>query len=427
MTLQVVHISGSQPGGDGHEPFYVVSDENGSFEATWYVDPFDSSDSYFRVTGDGQTSGVQGSATFWDAGGGSGSFSPRRERIHQDFDTLAKSGTTNSIAINGWYLNEAGTSARNNGQYASSTGSDTAGDVYSFGRCQHRTCLRNLVQRYIEPHDRCAVHEQHRQHHHLTRCLLRRGDVALGSDTRNAADRLDFQLSGDATSLATGMWIDYNSLDFYSLKIGATGALNGNASGNQTSVVSPSRLSIPMATSFWIRWTEFDIAPGADDGLGIDDSRLHRTTSPMLPGLTVGDVMASEGLAGTTSFAVTVNLSTSAGAGGVTFDISTSDGTAQDDTPPTEDNDYVAKSLTGQSIPEGSSTYTFSVLVNGDATTEPDETFFVDVSNVTGADLSDGRGQATILNDDATDVCAAPFTPIHQIQGSGLSAAVTAM
>ena len=129
--------------------------------------------------------------------------------------------------------------------------------------------------------------------------------------------------------------------------------------------------------------------------------------------LSVTDVSANEGNAGTTSFDFLVNLSAPAGAGGVTFDISTADGTAQDDNPATEDNDYAAKSLSGQSIPAGSSTYTFSVLVNGDTANEPDETFFVNVTNVTGAVVLDGQSQGTILNDDAVIML------IHDIQGSG--------
>lgn len=119
------------------------------------------------------------------------------------------------------------------------------------------------------------------------------------------------------------------------------------------------------------------------------------------PNLTVNDVSLNEGNAGTTSFTFTVSLSAPAGAGGVTFDIATADGTAQDDTPATEDNDYVAKSLTGQTIPAGSSTYSFTVLVNGDTSPETNETFFVNVTNVTGANVTDGQGQGTIVNDDA--------------------------
>ena len=71
-----------------------------------------------------------------------------------------------------------------------------------------------------------------------------------------------------------------------------------------------------------------------------------------------------------------------------------------------------------------SSTYSFTVLVNGDTTTEPAESFFVNVTNVTGATVADAQGKGTILDDDV-DVCAQPYTPIYAIQGSGPSAAVT--
>ncbi len=111
--------------------------------------------------------------------------------------------------------------------------------------------------------------------------------------------------------------------------------------------------------------------------------------------LTINDVSLNEGNAGTTSFTFTVSLSAPAGPGGVTFDIATADGTA------TQPSDYTQKSLTGQTIPAGSSTYSFTVLVNGDTTPETNETFFVNVTNATGATVTDGQGQGTIVNDDA--------------------------
>jgi uncharacterized repeat protein (TIGR01451 family) len=111
--------------------------------------------------------------------------------------------------------------------------------------------------------------------------------------------------------------------------------------------------------------------------------------------LSVNDVSLNEGNAGTTSFTFTVSLSAPAGPGGVTFDIATADGTA------VAPGDYTAKSLTSQTIPAGSSTYSFTVLVNGDTTPETNETFFVNVTNVTGATVTDGQGQGTIQNDDA--------------------------
>lgn len=140
----------------------------------------------------------------------------------------------------------------------------------------------------------------------------------------------------------------------------------------------------------------------------------RNTASPLNPcptevSLTINDVSANEGDSGTTSFDFTVSLSAPAGAGDVTFDIATADGTAT-----VADNDYVANSLTEQTIPAGSFTYTFSVLVNGDTTDEPDETFFVNVANVTGATVVDGEGLGTIVNDDSVAI-----TRIHTIQGSG--------
>lgn len=150
-----------------------------------------------------------------------------------------------------------------------------------------------------------------------------------------------------------------------------------------------------------IEWDGFSTDTFA--GLG-----THAVNCIPLTGLSINDVSAPEGNSGTTFFNFTVSLSMPAPAGGVTFDIATADGTAT-----VANNDYVQKSLTGQTIPAGNSTYTFSVVVNGDETFEPNETFTVNVTNITGATLVDGVGQGTILNDDAA------ITLIHHIQGSG--------
>ena len=120
------------------------------------------------------------------------------------------------------------------------------------------------------------------------------------------------------------------------------------------------------------------------------------------PAISINDVTLSEGDSGTTSFTFTVSLSAPAGPGGVTFDIATADGTAQDDVPSTEDEDYVARSLTGQIITQGNSTYQFTVSVNGDAEVEGDESFFTNVTNVTGATVNDGQGTGIITNDDSS-------------------------
>jgi DNA/RNA endonuclease G (NUC1) len=211
-------------------------------------------------------------------GGGSGSVSLTTlgSPYNQNFDTLANSGTTNNLTINGWYLNESGTATANNGQYAAGTGSGNSGDVYSFGATSStERAFGTLLSGTLTP----SIGAQFTNN---TGSIITSLDVAYtgemwraGVTNRNAADRLDFQLSTNATSLTTGTWVDYNNLDYNSSNINATaGALVGNNPGNQTAVsFSITGLNIPNGASVWIRWTDFDIS-SSDDGLAIDSFSL---------------------------------------------------------------------------------------------------------------------------------------------------------
>lgn len=133
------------------------------------------------------------------------------------------------------------------------------------------------------------------------------------------------------------------------------------------------------------------------------------TTVAATPALSISDVTQAEGDAGTTTFTFNVTLTVAAGGGGVTFDIATQDNTATD-----ANNDYEPNSLTAQTIESGSTgPYQFNVTVNGDAAVEANETFFVNVTNVVGATVSDGQGLGTITNDDVA------LTLISAVQGNG--------
>ena len=129
---------------------------------------------------------------------------------------------------------------------------------------------------------------------------------------------------------------------------------------------------------------------------------------PPTPTLNVGDVTQAEGDAGTTIFNVQVTLTAPAGASGVSFNWATADNTAT-----LADNDYVQVTSTPVTIPNGSSSATLPVTVNGDTTVEPNETFFVNVTGVTNATAGDVQGLGTITNDDIAT------TFIHDVQGSG--------
>jgi len=123
--------------------------------------------------------------------------------------------------------------------------------------------------------------------------------------------------------------------------------------------------------------------------------------------LSITDTSGAEGDSGTTPFFVTVSLNQPAGPEGVSFTYATADGTAT-----VADNDYIARSNT-LTFAEGERELTLSVEVVGDETVEPDEIFYINLSEVSGAEVAKGQAVVTIINDDVTTL------PIHAIQGSG--------
>lgn len=326
----------------------------------------------------------------------------------QNFDTLATSGTTNVLAIPGWQLIESGGGARDNEQYAADTGSGNTGDTISYGASgASDRALGSLRSGTLIPlFGACYVNN--------TGAAIEALDIAYTgeqwrSGTISRTDRLDFQYSLNATDVATGTWVDVDTLDFITPNTTAVGAKNGNDPAFRTALVANvGSLTIANGATFWVRWSDFD-ASGADDGLSVDEFSLtaRGAGGGGVPVLSIGDVSQAEGDAGTAQFNFFVSLSAPAPAGDVSFDIATADGTAN------AGSDYASASLTAQTIPEGATSYAFSVTVNGDTATEADETFSVDVSNVVGANVSDAHGIGTIVNDDIV------LLPIHDLQGNG--------
>ncbi len=320
----------------------------------------------------------------------------------QSFDTLPPTGSatwTNNTTIPGWYHARTGTGTT----IVANDGVSNAGNLYSYGTgtATDRALgslgsgnaaigslfwgvrLQNNTGSTITSLDVSFTGEQWRNSAAAAQTIA--FSYLVGSPTVTGS-LAEFQTAG----------VTVSSLDFTSPITGGTaGALNGNLAANRSTITfSITGLSIPNGTEVMLRWSDPDHT-GADHGLSIDDFSVTPQGGAPVPNLTVNDVSLNEGNAGTTSFIFTVSLSAPAGAGGVTFDITTSDGTA------VQPGDYTQNSLTSQTIPAGSSTYSFTVLVNGDVTPETNETFLVNVTNVTGATVTDGQGQGTIVNDDA--------------------------
>lgn len=188
-----------------------------------------------------------------------------------------------------------------------------------------------------------------------------------GSLTGATSYRLDVSTSSTFASFVTG----YNDLNV------------GNVSSYNVSGLNPN-------TTYYYRVRGVNATPTTSG----NSCTQTVQTAVATPNLSINNVSLSEGNTGNTIFEFSVSLSSPAPTGGVTFDIATANNTA------TEPSDYTSNSLTSQTIPAGSSSYSFTVLVNGDTDVEPNETFFVNITNVTGATVTDGQGQGTIQNDD---------------------------
>lgn len=130
---------------------------------------------------------------------------------------------------------------------------------------------------------------------------------------------------------------------------------------------------------------------------------VGRIVNDDLAQLSIADASVTEGQSGeaTMSFAVTLNHALPSP---VFFDITTSNGTA------TAGTDYVARSQAGRFLDAGRTRQVFEVVVKGDATVEPNESFGVTISNVVGAILADGAAVGTIVNDDAAPLGARKTT-----------------
>lgn len=135
------------------------------------------------------------------------------------------------------------------------------------------------------------------------------------------------------------------------------------------------------------RLIDFSTIANASGGDGTDIGAFE-----MQPALSINDVSALEGNSGSSTLTFTVTL-TAASTKTVTVSYTMANSTA------TASIDYVA--VAGNlSFAPGITLQTISVVINGDTTIEPDETFRVILSNAVNATIADNQGLGTITNDD---------------------------
>src|SRR5439155_1277309 len=111
--------------------------------------------------------------------------------------------------------------------------------------------------------------------------------------------------------------------------------------------------------------------------------------------LSVTDVSANEGNAGTTPFTFTVSLS-AVSSQTVTVNYATADGSAT-----VASGDYQATSGTLTFAP-GQTSQTVTVLVNANTINQPNRTFFLNLSSPVNVTLARSQATGTIVDDDPT-------------------------
>ena len=167
-------------------------------------------------------------------------------------------------------------------------------------------------------------------------------------------------------------------------------------------------MNIPNGSSFWVRWTDFDI-PSSDDGLGIDDFSLTPlgsaadtapSVSNTVPANNAKNVPVNTDL--TVTFSEPVNVTdpwftlTCAG------------------------NPHAA------TVSGGPTTFVLNPTV--DFTSGEQCTLTILAANVADQDTNDPPDTMAAdftISFTPLDVCAQAFTPIYEIQGSGPAAAIT--
>ena len=193
------------------------------------------------------------------------------------------------------------------------------------------------------------------------------------------------------------------------------GDFNGDGQQDLAVAISSNGVSVLLgdgpggfstAPSFGLGTGRLSIAVGDFNGDGKQDLATANTDAG-IPGSTVSvllrqcpaafsidNVTRLEGNAGTTPFVFTVTKT-----GSTTLNTSV-DFMTQDGTATLADNDYQFNSGTLK-FASDQTTQTITVIVNGDNTVEPDETFTVHLSNAINATISIADGTGTIMNDDA--------------------------
>ena len=210
----------------------------------------------------------------------------------QDFNTLASTGSTSSVLPSGWVFVETAGSlpAAPDNTYSVNAGTMTVGNTYSYGSSSSFGA-NPVTDRAFGTFNGTGSSSNGTVSTIGGVFTNNTGSIVtgltitytgeqwrLGSLTRSTPDKFQFQYNLTGTDIHTGTFTDFPALDFTSPHANdgtTTQQLDGNLPANRAIVSATiSGLSIPVGGTFALRWFDFDVTGGADDGLGVDDFSL---------------------------------------------------------------------------------------------------------------------------------------------------------
>ncbi len=214
----------------------------------------------------------------------------------------------------------------------------------------------------------------------------------------------------DGTAISTGAAADFTA-NTKNLTFTAGGPLTQTFTvlvNGDTQVEPNETFTVQLSNA-----TNGAIGTGSAIGTITDDDTPAGTPKISITAIKGSDTEGNTGTK-TLTYAVTLDKAPIAGQS-VTVDVVTVDGTGATGAVSTGATaDFVGRTQTLTFLSNGSLTQQFDVTINGDTLVESDETFNVELRNVTGAAIATGTAIGTIINDDGL-VAAAPVIAINSV------------
>ncbi len=210
----------------------------------------------------------------------------------QDFDMLSNTGQANTLVPPGFEYAKGttlGPSSNPPGTatYGTGTGSNSAGNLYSFGVAGSTERAFGSVASGTTGSLRYGFGFTNTTGQTLGNLRIDYTGEQWRNSGNAAAQSLtfDYRTGAAATdNILTGTYTGFGALDFVSPTTGGSaGALNGNAAANSRFIsANITGLSIANNETFWLRWTDIDNA-GTDHGLAIDNFSVSSDLASVAP------------------------------------------------------------------------------------------------------------------------------------------------